>query len=147
MTRCENRAVSARCPTDRAQIFSVPTSHLQHKYSFHAFVRSANLGKLQCTSKERSDELTWQHALQTIGLLRIWSTKVYFSVVRARDYCSQGTQQHFVHISAQTHICFAKENPHCTEWTKWTQLHEEMGLELHSEAVIYIEIIKCVNPI
>lgn len=58
VTRCENRAVSAQSPTDRAQIFSVSTSHLQHKHSFHAFVRSANLGKLQCTSKERCDEIT-----------------------------------------------------------------------------------------
>lgn len=75
MTRCENRAVSARSPTDRAQIFSVSTSHLQRKYSFRAFVRSANLGKLRCTSKERSDELTWQRAFLAINLLRIWSIR------------------------------------------------------------------------
>lgn len=113
VTRCENRAVSAQSPTDRAQIFSVSTSHLQHKYSFHAFVRSANLRKLQCTSKERCDEITWQCVLLTINLLRIWSIKIYFPMVHVRDYHSPGVQWHMVCISAQMHICFAKENPHC----------------------------------
>lgn len=79
VTRCENRAVSAWSPTDKAQIFAVSTSHLQHKYNFHASVRSANLGKLQWASKERSDDLTWQQELLLINLWRIWSIKVSFT--------------------------------------------------------------------
>lgn len=138
VTRCENRAVSAWSPTDRAQIFAVSTSHLQHKYNFHASVRSANLGKLQWASKERSDELTWQEELLLINLLGIWSIKVYFSVVHDRGDRFWDLQQHVVCVSAQMHICSVKENPHCTEQTKWAQPHGEMDLELHLEAVIYI---------